>query len=397
MLVGFRDVAGTLGEFASAFHQLGLEVSTCSRPNPWYTERAVPHIDLADVDAPPEWAFRNGFLYRYFRVRTGLANLATAFRQARKARTILLIGGETLLPLNLDLAILRLMGKRIIVFNYGSDIRHPGIQDIIDRELYGCVWHRFTPEVWKERYARYYPSFLTSLYRQRALEALTHTVLSCRNMATFQGRPLAHVRLPQRRLMDGPKRARTPPLIVHAPSDRAIKGTAYVLEAIERLRREGLAFEFELIEKATNDRVIDALHRADIVVDQATMTTAKLAAESLAAGCVVLGGNHPAYREMASPIIQFNPDSDELYRNLRRLVQDSTERQRLMDASYAHWQRYHAPEGFSAYARSVLDGTVGTFHPHVRARALIIEHAPGPLQRWLARCLYWPRDCVDWP
>jgi hypothetical protein len=38
------------------------------------------------------------------------------------------------------------------------------------------------------------------------------------------------------------------PLIMHSPSNREIKGTKYILEAIQKLRDEGLKFQFELIE-----------------------------------------------------------------------------------------------------------------------------------------------------
>jgi hypothetical protein len=34
------------------------------------------------------------------------------------------------------------------------------------------------------------------------------------------------------------------PLIVHAPTDRVMKGSDHVIAAVEELKREGLSFEF---------------------------------------------------------------------------------------------------------------------------------------------------------
>ena len=56
--------------------------------------------------------------------------------------------------------------------------------------------------------------------------------------------------------------------IVHAPSDRARKGTDDVLSAVDRLRDEGVEAELELVEGLTRIEARRALERADVVVDQ---------------------------------------------------------------------------------------------------------------------------------
>ncbi len=58
------------------------------------------------------------------------------------------------------------------------------------------------------------------------------------------------------------------PLIVHAPSDRGVKGTAAILDAVAELREEGLAFRFQLVEKMSHAEAMDVYGQADIVVDQ---------------------------------------------------------------------------------------------------------------------------------
>lgn len=60
-----------------------------------------------------------------------------------------------------------------------------------------------------------------------------------------------------------------PPVVVHAPTHRAVKGTRYVLEAVERLRREdGLTVELVLVEGLTREAARPLYERADLVIDQ---------------------------------------------------------------------------------------------------------------------------------
>ena len=63
-------------------------------------------------------------------------------------------------------------------------------------------------------------------------------------------------------------RADRTPLVVHAPSNRAVKGTEHVVRGVERLRGEGMHVDLFLVEGATRAEARAAYARADIVVDQ---------------------------------------------------------------------------------------------------------------------------------
>jgi len=58
------------------------------------------------------------------------------------------------------------------------------------------------------------------------------------------------------------------PVVAHAPSQRAAKGTRYILDAINRLKAEGIALEFLLVENLSNQQARQVYERADIVIDQ---------------------------------------------------------------------------------------------------------------------------------
>jgi hypothetical protein len=56
--------------------------------------------------------------------------------------------------------------------------------------------------------------------------------------------------------------------ILHAPSDDGIKGSKYVISAIEKLKKKDIEFEFELLRNKTHEETIEAIKSCDILIDQ---------------------------------------------------------------------------------------------------------------------------------
>lgn len=65
-----------------------------------------------------------------------------------------------------------------------------------------------------------------------------------------------------------PVRTGGPLRVLHAPNHRALKGTQFLLDAVEELKREGVEIELKLIEQRPNAEVLEAIDQADVVVDQ---------------------------------------------------------------------------------------------------------------------------------
>lgn len=59
-----------------------------------------------------------------------------------------------------------------------------------------------------------------------------------------------------------------PFVILHAPNHRSIKGTAFVIAAIEELKNEGVNVELVLAERKSNEEIIELIQKSDLVVDQ---------------------------------------------------------------------------------------------------------------------------------
>lgn len=62
--------------------------------------------------------------------------------------------------------------------------------------------------------------------------------------------------------------ANDPPVVVHAPTDPALKGTSALIAAVERLRTQGLDLELSLVSGISREAARREYERADIAVDQ---------------------------------------------------------------------------------------------------------------------------------
>jgi glycosyltransferase involved in cell wall biosynthesis len=148
-------------------------------------------------------------------------------------------------------------------------------------------------------------------------------------------------------------------VVAHAPSDRAVKGTAHILQAVDRLRHEGVPIRLELIEGVPRSHVLERLAYADVVVDQLLLGWyGGLAVEAMALGKPVLAHvredepeDNPFGPEL--PVMRATPVTVE--DELRRLALDAAGRRRLGLAGRAFVERHHDPRRI---ARTVLDGIV---------------------------------------
>ncbi len=140
--------------------------------------------------------------------------------------------------------------------------------------------------------------------------------------------------------------------IVHAPSHRGVKGTRYLVEAVERLRREGRSLELLLIENMRRDEARAIYAQADLVVDQLLAGWyGGLAVEAMALAKPVvsyirdtdLGFVPPAMRE-EMPIVNAVPGT--IYDVLKGLTTASLPE--LGRRGRAYVERWHDPRKLAA-------------------------------------------------
>jgi glycosyltransferase involved in cell wall biosynthesis len=158
------------------------------------------------------------------------------------------------------------------------------------------------------------------------------------------------------------------PLVIHAPTHRGVKGSEFVFRAVERLRKEHIRFEFELIENLSHTEARTLYDRADLLVDQLLIGWyGGLAVELMALGKPVvcylreddLAFIPPAMRKDL-PIIPASPH--DIYEVLKRMLTvPRVELQKIGQRSRAFVEEWHDPI-------KVVQHVISDYHTITRKR-----------------------------
>ncbi len=274
--------------------------------------------------------------------------------------------GKSLLPFNLDLPILRFLGKTTVMWFLGSEIRDPqsvraaaakmGIEyDVAeldelpgDREERLKLVHRVEKNVDHVICGPSNAQLLTRPYFGESLRSRVFLPLDVKNIRYSAA-------------------ANDPPVIVHAPSSRAAKGTTHVLAVVDRLKQEGRSFNFRLLTNVSNSVVRETLSEADIAVDQLFAAgPGMFALEAMAAGCAVLGGNIPAFSGYPEELPIVHTDRTNLYQNIQSLLDSPQRRQELGRMGRAYVEKYHDCGIVAGMVADVLTGAKALRQPSER-------------------------------
>lgn len=138
--------------------------------------------------------------------------------------------------------------------------------------------------------------------------------------------------------------------VVHAPSNRAAKGTRFLVDAVAALRREGVSIELDCVEGLSREEARHRYAKAHVVVDQLLAGWyGGLAVEAMALGKPVVGFIREADLRFVSPemraalpIIGATPESvREVLRELARAPRENLER--VGARSRAFVEAWHDP------------------------------------------------------
>jgi glycosyltransferase involved in cell wall biosynthesis len=134
-----------------------------------------------------------------------------------------------------------------------------------------------------------------------------------------------------------------PRLVLHAPTNRLIKGTRYVEAAFEALRPRFPEVRFEVVERLPWDELRSRMAQADVVVDQLFMGWyGMVAVEAMAMGKAVLCFIRDDFEPLARgcPIVRCT--KDDLALRLAESLAPATDRAALGEAGRAYVEREHA-------------------------------------------------------
>ncbi|TSB46082.1 glycosyltransferase [Alkalicoccobacillus porphyridii] len=143
-----------------------------------------------------------------------------------------------------------------------------------------------------------------------------------------------------------PAHDRVKPIIVHAPTNQAFKGTKHVHEAIEVLEQQGYQFEYKKIENVSHDQALEMYKEADIIIDQLLCGTyGVLSVEAMALGKVVIANIREDVRSHLPnhfPIVSGKPET--LVEVLKPYIENAQLRYETGKQSRAFVETFHNAE-----------------------------------------------------
>lgn len=239
-----------------------------------------------------------------------------------------------------DIKVFRFLGKRIIVIYQGDDARQ---FQIISRNR---IYYPATENVngrdeWNQKAIKFFSEYAHHIF--------------------YLNPDLGHV-LPQRsKFLPYPQikleewepqfQQNANPIILHAPTNRPLKGTPQILQAVEKLKNEGWQFDFKLIENLPRHEAKEIYKQCDLLIDQIVIGWyGGLAVELMALGKPVMAYLHdqdlkfiPEKMQKDIPILSANTET--IYHALKAfLSKDIEERTLLGKKSRQFVEKWHDPE-----------------------------------------------------
>lgn len=271
------NIAGVPQELSKAQRKLGLESDVISF-QPHAFEYEVDMYRPTKLPFPLKYAERLGSLY-------AIAENYDIFH----------FHWSSAVPFGIDLPIWKSLGKKIVLHHHGDDIRQRG-EAIFFTKFANHIFVS-TPDLleWSPR-AIWIPNPI-DLEKLQYIGAKEHS---------------------------GSLR------VVHAPSDRTVKGTDHVIRAVAELKGEGYDVELILIENQSYPEAIIQYREADIAVDQLLVGWyGVFAIECMALGkpvCVHIKKDLESFLSYPSLI---NTSIYDLKENLRILLEDGALRKKI--------------------------------------------------------------------
>lgn len=256
------------------------------------------------------------------------------------------------LPLQRDLPLWRAAGKRIIFHLHGCDIRDP-LRVRVEHSVSACA----ECPVQCMGPTKLHLSEVIARYADRVIVS-TPDLLEFVPGADYIPNPLDCASLPRSSPAQGGQGREY--VVVHAPTDRAIKGTRHLETAIEQLRAEGVPVRLQLVEGLPREQMLRACLEADVAVDQLLIGWFGLfALEMMALGKPVIAYIRPELERYAPDLPVVSAEPATIAAALRTMFADGAWRERLAHAGPAYVAREHDP--FDINTRILaLYGALGT-------------------------------------
>lgn len=250
VFLGLNDVGGHLWGLHEGLSRLGVESDV------YYFERSLFDFpctrDLSHhINHPNPW----------------IKNARSLARLARSTESYDIYHfnfAKSFLPRNIDLPILKSLGKRVVVTFNGTSTRPRGwCLDHLPYSQFGLEGVPFSDAPIDDRVVR----DRIAMWDRYADSVFCLNPDLCRHTKKGVFLPYAkynyYTEIPRRK-----KRRDNKLIIAHAPSNRKVKGTDFFIDTLTRVTREHPRLELRLIENISNVEALREIARCDVLFDQ---------------------------------------------------------------------------------------------------------------------------------
>jgi glycosyltransferase involved in cell wall biosynthesis len=360
IFIGFSEIANFINSYKKGFEAIGYTTFTVTNSRNKYYPKAKYDIVLSEIKGKN--VFTKGILGKIWRsLHARVSCTLIFFRALLTCQVFYYNTGGNILPFRLDYILIRLFKKKLVIVFLGSEIRHWYLyKKEIEKMGFGEMFATCIEAYKNQKFSNYFDK----LERVKAAETYANLILSQPGYGQLQTKPYMRVTvglyLPDYNFVISSRRR---PLIVHAPTARGIKGTEYIIDAVNRLNLEGYEFDFKLIENMANHDLIKLLENSDIVIDELNSDTiGVLSTEAMATGNAVLTGYLSDFVKVPIPCPVINSNRFNIYENLKKLLIDEEYRKQLSTQGRVYVETHHNIEKIAARELKWLFSKLNSFN-----------------------------------
>lgn len=227
--------------------------------------------------------------------------------------------GLTLVPFSLDLPLYRLLKKPFVMHYHGSDIIQTDLamhQSLLDKKALIEIFGNINNNNRRKKIQR-----IEKLAKKTFVVDYPLLTYSPQSIVIRQAINLDAIKY------IGCNKLKKNITIIHAPTQRDIKGTSYILKTLHNLKKQ-YPVNISLIENLSNQEALEKYKDADIVIDDILQGPyGMFAMECMAMGKPVLAYVHDKSPYKNLPIVNVNPKTLEI--ELIKLINNADLRDEL--------------------------------------------------------------------
>lgn len=358
VFVGCNEIAGLMNQYSRAIRESGFTVRTLVfKKNPYY--QTFDYYDRVLEQDVVSLFIRNKLPKFISDKVQALYFQFAAWRYMKRivnSTDIFLFVGGSFNLYSWDLKYLKRRGKKIIYVNCGSEVRNV--------EAF-CQEFALNINEWKG----YLPkdSLEDKILYLRKIEESADLIFSVPDQSGLALRPYFHLKLPMQ-FNDVKENIplRRVPIVVHCPTKKDLKGTAIIEATLNKLRNDGVEFDYQRVENQPNEKVLGILSEADIVVDELNFPgPGVLGMEAMSAGCVECTRHIPNKDAGWNPPV-VNITTQSIYCELKKVITDLKYRSELASGGRKYVEKNHLPNILTTEMLSLLESP--DLHPHYYPR-----------------------------